>query len=78
MPLYSIVTRQDGQVVYVVEDNLARERKVSIGMLDGWRCEVKKGLTVGERVIVVGQRNVNDGQAVTIVRQISDPGEIAR
>jgi hypothetical protein len=47
-------------------------------MLDGWRCEVKKGLSVGERVIVVGQRNVNDGQAVNVVRLISDPGEIAR
>ena len=78
VPLYSIVTRQDGQVVYVVEDNLARERRVLIGMLEGWRCEVKKGLAEGERVIVVGQRNVNDGQAVKVVRQISDPGEIAR
>ena len=78
VPLYSIVTRQDGQVVYVVEDNVARERRVSIGMLDGWRCEVKTGLTLGERVIVVGQRNVNNGQAINVVRQISDPGEIAR
>ena len=78
VPLYSIVTRQDGQVVYVVEDNVAKERRVSIGMLDGWRCEVKKGLAPGERVIVVGQRNVNSGQAIKVVRQISDPGEIAR
>jgi len=78
VPLYSIVARQNGQVVYVVEGDRARERRVSIGMLDGWRCEVKKGLSVGERVIVVGQRNVNDGQAVNVVRLISDPGEIAR
>ena len=78
VPLYSIVTRQDGQVVYVVEDNVARERRVAIGMLDGWRCEVKSGLALGEQVIVVGQRNVNDGQAIKVVRQISDPGEIAR
>lgn len=78
VPLYSVVTRQNGQVVYVVEDDRARERSVSIGMLDGWRCEVKEGLSIGERVIVVGQRNVNDGQAVKVVRVISDPGEIAR
>jgi len=78
VPLYTIVTRQDGKVVYVVEDNLARERRVAIGMLDGWRCEVQKGLSVGDKVIVVGQRNVNDGQAVNVVRQITDTGEITR
>jgi RND family efflux transporter MFP subunit len=78
VPLYSIVSRQNGQVVYVVEGDRARERRVSIGMLDGWRCEVKEGLSIGERVIVVGQRNVNDGQSVNVVRVISDPGEIAR
>ncbi len=78
VPLYSIVTRQEGQVVYVVEGEMAKERRVTIGMLDGWRCEVKKGLNRGERVIVVGQRNVNDGQAVKVVRQVSDAGEIAR
>lgn len=78
VPLYAVVTRQDGRVVYVVEENLAIERRIAIGMLDGWRCEVRQGLELGERVIVVGQRNVNDGQAVKVVRQITDPGELAR
>jgi len=78
VPLYAVISRQDGHVVYVVEDGAARARSVVLGTLDGWQCEVREGLAAGERVIVVGQRNVNDGQAVKVVRQVTDPAEITR
>ena len=60
----------------MVNDGKAQMRKVELGFLDGWRSQVKAGLTAGDQVIVVGHRNVNDGQKVQIVRQVDDPKEL--
>jgi multidrug efflux pump subunit AcrA (membrane-fusion protein) len=76
VPLYSVISRNNEQIVYTVSDNQAHMRKVELGLLDGWQCEVKKGLVAGEQVLVVGQRNVTDGQKVNVVRRVKDAGEI--
>ena len=78
VPLYAIVSRLDEQVVYVVNDEKAHLRKIEIGLLEGWKCEVKSGLSAGDEVIVVGQRSVSDGQKVRVMRRIKDLKELAR
>ena len=40
--------------------------------------EIKNGLRSGDKVLVVGQRNVNNGQKVKIIRTISDLEELSR
>jgi hypothetical protein len=60
----------------VVNDSKAHSRKVELGIQDGWRVQVKSGLSAGERVIVVGQRNVNAEQKVQVVRTVRDPKEL--
>jgi RND family efflux transporter MFP subunit len=76
VPLYAVVTRNSKHHVYVVNDDMAHTREVDLGFQEGWRIEVKKGLEVGEKVIVVGQRSVNDGQRIKVVRSVDDPGEL--
>ena len=44
---------------------------MSTGIQEGWRIQVTSGLTEGDHLIVVGHRNVNDGQPVTVVRQVA-------
>ena len=78
VPLYTVITRNNEKIVYVVEDGKAQMRKVELGFLDGWRSQVKAGLSAGDRVIVIGHRNVNDGQKVKIVRQVKDPKELTQ
>lgn len=78
IPLYSVISRDKENVVYVVKDNKAHSRKVELGLQEGWRIEVTKGLEAGEHVIVVGHRSVNDDQAVSVVRTVRDPKEIVR
>lgn len=78
VPLYAIVSRLDEQVVYVVNDEKAHLRKIEIGLLEGWKCEVTSGLSAGDEVIVVGQRSVGDGQKVRVMRRIKDLKELAR
>ena len=78
IPLYSVINRNDGRIVYVVEDNYAIAKSVTLGLLDGWRVEVRKGLKPGEQVIVVGHRSVNNGQLVNVVRNVNSPEDIVQ
>jgi RND family efflux transporter MFP subunit len=76
IPLYAIISRNDQHLVYVVEDSLAQVREIDLGIQEGWRIQAKTGLKVGDEVIVVGQRSVNDGTAVKVVRTIGDIEEL--
>ena len=72
IPLYTVITRNGERFVYVEEGGLAKRRPVELGILEGWRVQVKKGLFPGDRVIVEGHRNVEEGQKLNIVRTLSD------
>ncbi|NOZ67794.1 MAG: efflux RND transporter periplasmic adaptor subunit [Deferribacteres bacterium] len=78
VPLYAIIAREDRQFVYVAEDGKARARTVETGILEGWRMQITKGVEPGDQVIVVGQRSVNDGREINIVRTVTDPEELLR
>lgn len=58
---------QGGAAVYVVgADNVAQARPVALGaQLDG-RVEIRKGISVGEKVIVQGVQSVAPGQPVQV------------
>jgi membrane fusion protein (multidrug efflux system) len=51
---------------------LAERRPVELGILEDWKVQIKKGLTPGDRVIVEGHRNVEEGQRVNVVRVVSE------
>ncbi len=76
VPLYSVISRNDEQYLYVEKDGTAHVRMVETGILEGWKIEVRKGLSKGDRVIVVGHRNVDEGQEVNVVRTVTDPEDL--
>jgi membrane fusion protein (multidrug efflux system) len=76
IPLYAVLTEEDGQFVYVVEDNTALKRKVGTGFMEGWNIQVTSGLKENDLVVIVGQRNIEDGQKVQIVKMVKNAGEI--
>jgi RND family efflux transporter MFP subunit len=76
IPLFSVISRNDEHLVYVVNSDRAHQRKVSLGVLDGWRVQAKQGLNPGDQVIVVGHRSVNDGDKVNVVRVTENPEDI--
>ena len=78
VPLYAVISRNSSNIVYIINDQKAHLREVELGLLEGWRVEVKKGLTAGEKVIVVGHRSVNDGEKVNVVRSVKDPKDILK
>lgn len=78
IPLYAVISRDGSHFVYLDQAGRAVVREVELGILDGWQIQVSRGLAAGDRVVVVGQRNVDNGQQLHVVRTIHDPGEIVR
>ncbi len=76
IPFYSVISRNDEQYVYIEQDGLAVKREVSLGIMENWMVEVTEGLTQGDKLIVEGHRDVEDGQRIKIIKTLSDIGEI--
>lgn len=64
IPIDAVSRLEDLQYVYVVRDNKAERVPIEIGMRDGNRVEVTKGLDGPEQVIVSGKDLVHDGTTV--------------
>jgi RND family efflux transporter MFP subunit len=64
------IEQKDGENLYravVVEDGKAVERMVVVGLEDGIRVHVLKGLAAGDKLVVQGQHLLKDGDPVRIV-----------
>jgi hypothetical protein len=55
------------QMVFVVENGLARSRMVSLGQAMAGRREVLSGLAAGEQVVVGDLARVSDGMKVEVL-----------
>jgi len=73
IPLASVIPLVDGRVVYVVEGDRARRRRVKLDMdfIKGTEIRVLSGLVGGDKLIVAGHRYVGDGQKVVVRRSQS-------
>jgi membrane fusion protein (multidrug efflux system) len=65
-PLFALVDKGGERLVYVVEDAVARARTVTIGVIEGDRVQITKGLEPGDKLIVTGQTEVEEGMRVEV------------
>ena len=73
MPLYSVISRGNEQFVFVAEGETVRRRPVRLGVIEGWLVQVVQGLAPGDRVLIEGHREVEEGQHIRVIRTITDP-----
>lgn len=73
----AVIQRQNGAMVYVVEDGSAAVRPVRLGDAVGGRFEVLDGLSEGDVVVVRGNERLRPGQAVTTgaAERLASPNE---
>jgi membrane fusion protein (multidrug efflux system) len=69
VPQDFIVTRREGNGVFIADDNVARWRPVELGGIVGTDVEVTSGLKMGERVVIVGHRGLADGDRLLVSRE---------
>ena len=72
VPFYSVISRNDEQFVFVEQDGVARKRNVRLGIMEKWLVQITEGLQPGDRLIVEGHRDIEDGRQVSVVKTLSD------
>ena len=66
VPRDVVLDTEEGKVVMIVEEGLARERPVTLMAVRNGIAAVKTGLAAGTNVIVTGERLVRDGEKVDV------------
>ena len=67
IPSEAILTANGEQYVYLVENDAAKRTAVETGLTGDGVTEVLSGLKTGEKLVVVGQQYLSDGDAVRVV-----------
>lgn len=76
VPLYSVISRNDEQYVFIEQEGLARKRKVTLGIMEKWMVQITAGLNPGDRLLVEGHRDVEDNQSINIIKTLTSPAEL--
>ena len=64
--LNNIVQEYDQKFVFIIEDNMARQRKITIGKKVGENVIITSGIKNGELLVIEGMENLEDGSSVEI------------
>jgi membrane fusion protein, multidrug efflux system len=75
IPFYSVVTRNDEQFVFIEKDGIAQKKEIELGIMENWMVQITNGLTVGDRLVIEGHRDIENGQRVNVVKVINNPNE---
>ena len=78
VPLYAVISQSDDHIVFVEKDGKAERRKIELGPLIGWQVQVTSGLSPGEKVIIVGHRLLENGQAVKVIKSVNHASEVLK
>jgi RND family efflux transporter MFP subunit len=68
IPRKAILYKQGKTYVFVLKDNLAGQREVTLGLTEEDLAEVASGIAEGDVIVSVGVENLKDGQPVTVLK----------
>ncbi len=71
VPFFTIIDREHGKAVFVVDDDVAHARIIQYGTFEKGLVEVRSGLQLGDRLVIVGQRGLVDGQKVEVTQDLT-------
>lgn len=66
VPIASVKKSYFEDVIFVVENEIAKEQKVELGIIQGNLIEIKNGLNEGQSFVVEGQQNLRNGDKIRI------------
>jgi membrane fusion protein, multidrug efflux system len=68
IPKETVISRQNGKVVFTVENGIATERKITTGLENMNVIEVVSGLKVNDRLVVSGFETLRNKSKVSIIQ----------
>lgn len=72
IPRTALIEGAAGTSVFVVEDGVAKRRRVETGYSDRGLVEILSGIEDGDEIITVGQVGLKEDSTVTVINQPSD------
>ncbi len=66
VPKKSVIRDGGEYVVYRIKDDYAERKRVEIGIIQGDRIEIKKGIELGEKIVARGQNYLTDGSKIAL------------
>jgi len=67
IPSSALTRKKDGIYVYVIEEGIARQKEVVLGIIQDERVEILKGLSEEEEIVVLGNQELEDGLKVDVL-----------
>ena len=67
IPSSALTRKKDGIYVYVIEEGIARQKEVVLGIIQDERVEILKGLSEEEKIVVLGNQELEDGLKVDVL-----------
>lgn len=68
IPKETIISRQDGKVVFTVENGIATEKKITTGLENQDVIEVLSGLKLNDRLVVTGFETLRNKSKVSVIQ----------
>lgn len=68
VPRHAIMERDMGRIVYIVDNDIAIQRKVAIGITQREKVQVIMGISKGEKLVIEGHTKLTDGEEINIVQ----------
>jgi len=65
-PIFALVDKGGERILFVEKDGVVNARTVSLGVIEGDSIQITQGLQPGDNLIVVGQRDVEEGMRVQV------------
>ncbi|MFO7765788.1 MAG: efflux RND transporter periplasmic adaptor subunit [Pelovirga sp.] len=66
VPVAAVLASPQGPVVFIINDGRAVRRKVETGIEEGGFVQIRKGVDIGDVLVIAGAENLKDGAAVTV------------
>jgi multidrug efflux pump subunit AcrA (membrane-fusion protein) len=67
IPSSALTRKKDGIYVYVIEEGIARQKEVVLGIIQDERVEILDGLLEKEEIVVLGNQELEDGLKVDVL-----------
>lgn len=68
IPTVAVIEERESRFVFVEQDGQAKRSDVEIGFVVDSYTEITAGLEESDKVIIKGQRNLNDGVSVVVIK----------
>ena len=67
VPSSALTRKKGGIYVYVIEEGIARQKEVVLGIIQDERVEILDGLSEEEEIVVLGNQELEDGLKVNVL-----------